>query len=399
MKQGNIVGQLLRRNISAWQIAGYAVANLAGLAIVLTAMQFYLDVTRGWSDDDSLISRDYLVVSKRVSGMGSLLGKADSGFTRAEIDSIEAQAWTVKVGGFVASRYNVTATLDMQGRDLSTSMFFESIPDEFFDVKPQGWNFDPSRPSEIPVIISRDYLALYNFGFAATRGLPQLSESMIKMVPLKVSVSGAGRQADMPARIVGFSSRLNTIAVPQSFMYWANSRFSDEPERSPSRLIVEVNSPGDPAIADYFESHDWEIAGDRVDNSRASHFLAVVTAVVIGVGAVISCLAFFILLLSIYLLLQKNRDRIHDLMLLGYRPSQVSAYYHRLVAAVNLSVLAAASVAVLLARHFWTAPMADMGITATSPLPTLATGAAIMALITLLNMATIARLTRRYFPG
>jgi hypothetical protein len=29
----------------------------------------------------------------------------------------------------------------------------------------------------------------------------------------------------------------------------------------------------------------------------------------------------------------------------------------------------------------------------------LATGAAIMALITLLNMATIARLTRRYFPG
>lgn len=36
----NIVWQLLRRNISVGQLAGYAVANLVGLAIVLTAVQF-----------------------------------------------------------------------------------------------------------------------------------------------------------------------------------------------------------------------------------------------------------------------------------------------------------------------------------------------------------------------
>ena len=49
------------------------------------------------------------------------------------------------------------------------------------------------------------------------------------MVPLKLSLSGNGRQEWVDARIVGFSSRLNTIAVPEEFMQWANSEFSETP--------------------------------------------------------------------------------------------------------------------------------------------------------------------------
>ena len=55
----SIVWQLLRRNISVAQLAGYAIANLVGLAIVLTAVQFYRDVTEVWNSEDSFISRDY----------------------------------------------------------------------------------------------------------------------------------------------------------------------------------------------------------------------------------------------------------------------------------------------------------------------------------------------------
>ena len=31
----------------------------------------------------------------------------------------------------------------------------------------------------VPVIISKDYLALYNFGFAGSAGLPQMSEGVM----------------------------------------------------------------------------------------------------------------------------------------------------------------------------------------------------------------------------
>ena len=62
----SLVRRLLRRNVSAVQIVGYAFASLIGLAIVLTAIQFYRDasaVFRG--DEGSVMQRDFLVVSEQ----------------------------------------------------------------------------------------------------------------------------------------------------------------------------------------------------------------------------------------------------------------------------------------------------------------------------------------------
>lgn len=267
----NMVWRLLRRNISAGQLTGYALANFVGLTIVLTALQFYRDVTTMWDDDDSFMTRDYTVVSHKVTGLGSLTGISE-GFSESDISDLQSQPWVRRVGAFTASAYNVSASVDMGGRGMSTALFFESIPDEFFDSLPADWTFDPANPV-IPVILSKDYLSLYNFGFASSRGLPQLSEAMIGMVPLRVSVSGNGRQQWFPARIVGFSSRLNTIAVPEQFMEWANARFGEEPVADPSRLIVELSRPGDPTIKEYMAAHDYEMSGDNADNGKASYFL------------------------------------------------------------------------------------------------------------------------------
>ena len=394
----DIVWRLLKRNISAGQLIGYAVANFVGLSIVLTAIQFYRDVTAVWDGDDSFISRDYMIISRKVEGLGSLTGKSDATFSDADITEIESQPWVRRVGEFTASSFNVAASVEMGGRGMSTALFFESIPSEFFDVMPSEWDFDPADPV-VPIILSKDYLSLYNFGFASSRGLPQLNEAMIGMVPLKVSVSGNGRQQWLPARIVGFSSRLNTIAVPEQFMEWANERFAEEPVSPPSRLIIEVSRPGDPAIKEFLQSHGYESAGDKADNGKAAYFLSVVTAVVIVVGAIISLLSFFILMLSIYLLLQKNRTKLHDLMLLGYSPGMVSSRYCRMVVAINIIVLVAAIAVVLVGRHLWGGALSSLGLSSTSPWPAIVTGLAIMLLITVVNIISIRRTMMRYFKG
>lgn len=59
---------------------------------------------------------------------------------------------------------------------LSTEMFFESVPDEYVDVNLDKWLFD-KETRVIPIIIPRNYLNLYNFGFAQSRSLPKLSEA------------------------------------------------------------------------------------------------------------------------------------------------------------------------------------------------------------------------------
>ena len=222
--QGNLVWQLLKCNISRSQLTAYTLSNFIGLSIVLTAIQFYLEVSDTLESDDSFISRDYVVVSPKVSGLGSLSGGEPAMFDSTDIAGIASEPWAWRVGVFTSARFNVDASLDMNGRGMSTSLFFESVPDEFFDTVPPEGTCDPSNP-EIPIVISKDYLTLYNFGFASTHGLPQLSEGMTGILPLRVSISGRGRQMWIPARIAGFSSRLNTIAVPEKFMTWANDNF------------------------------------------------------------------------------------------------------------------------------------------------------------------------------
>ena len=263
-KNTDLTWRLLRKNVSAGQMTGFAVASLIGLVIVLLALQFYIDIKPMFSSEDSFMRRDYIVLTKTVSSVGSLLGSSAE-FSDTELDDLARQPWVRKVGQFTTPQYRIYGSLTFGNRGLRTYLFYESVPDEFIDELPDGWGFDPAE-GKVPVIVSRDYLSLYNFGFAATRNMPKLSEGMVGMVPVQLTLTGNGRSETVEGRIVGFSNRLNTIIVPQQFMQWSNERFGTGENRQPSRLIVEVSSPGDKAINEYTAAHGYEIAGDKADS-------------------------------------------------------------------------------------------------------------------------------------
>lgn len=327
------VSRLLRKNMSPARIAGFVLSNFIGLAIVVAGVQFYQDVRSIYDDDDGFIRKDYLVVNKKVTSANTVDGTSAS-FTSAEVDDLARQPWVRNVGRFTSVDYRVSASIETGGRGMSTYLFFESIPSEFIDVAGSQWDYVPGQ-SEVPFIISKDYLTLYNFGFASSAGLPQLSESFMGGIPLRLHIASddGTRSADFNGRVVGFSNRLNTILVPEEFMRWSNSRFgSGKPDAgSASRLIVDVSSPGDVAIAPYLEAHGLEVAGDK-RSSQASFLLNVITGIILAVGVVITILSFFILMLSLTVLMEKNREKIHTLLQLGYPLRNVGAPYRALIA-------------------------------------------------------------------
>lgn len=392
----NPVNRLLRRNVSVPQIAGYAVATLVGLLIVLTAIQFYRDMTAVEEAEDTFISSDYVIISKKVNGVGNLGGEATT-FTPTEREELASQPWAAKVGEFTAAQFNVTANVNLGGQQLSTALFLESIPDDFFDVTSSKWSYDAGSGAPVPVIISKDYLTLYNFGFAASRGMPQISEELISTLPLLLTLSGNGLSRNVNARIVGFSSRLNTIAVPSQFLSEANREFGNGETADPSRLIIKLRKAGDPQADSYLEAHGYERAGDRAAAGKAAYFTAIITGVVAAVGVIISVLAFFILLLSIYLLLQKNSEKIFDLMLLGYTPAQVARYYQLLVVKVNAGVLVISSAALWVGASAWQSSLSGLGLTPTAIWPTILIGTLLIAIITAANSIAIRNKVRGAF--
>ena len=336
----SLVWKLMRRHISMGQLAGFFFANLCGMVIVLLGIQFYQDVAPVFTEGDSFMKKDYLIVSKKVSTLGSFVGKSST-FSSNEIEEILDQPFTKEVGAFTPSQFKVSAGVGMEqiGLNMSTAMFFESVPDKYVDVNLDEWHFEPGQEI-VPIIIPRNYLNLYNFGFAQSRSLPQLSEGVMNLINLEVRISGGGRQNTYKGKIAGFSNRLNTILVPESFMVWANANYSDgKSDKEPSRLIIEVGNPTDDRIARFFKEHGYETEDDKLDAGKTTWFLKVVVGIVLAVGLLISILSFYILMLSIYLLLQKNTTKLENLLLVGYAPGRVALPYQMLTVGLNALVL------------------------------------------------------------
>lgn len=386
----NLISRLLYKNTSAARIVGFVLSNFLGLAIVLGGLQFYLDAKSIWEDDESFIHSDYLVINKRVTSQNTFNGKSSS-FTKEDIDEVNAQPWVKRQAPFSTADYKISASIDQGGRGLSTNMFFESIPDSFVDAASSQWAWREGS-DEVPVIISKDYLSLYNFGFAASAGLPQMSEGFMSGIPLTLTLrSNDGMQVmQFNGRVAGYSNRLNTILVPQEFMDWSNRELGSGIDRQPSRLIVEVSSPGDVAIKKFLDSKDWEIAGDKSGTS-ASFLLKVVIGIILGIGIVITALSLFILLLSISLLMEKNRETLHRLLMLGYSLSSVANPYRMIAIGSSLVAMVLAIAAAFILRGFYLDSLVGLGATPGNLWLTICAAILLTLLIILFNLLSIRR--------
>lgn len=343
-----LLWKLLRCHLSMAQTVGFTLAGLVGMAIVLTALQAYRDVLPIFDRPDSFMRGDYLVLSKQVGALQAI-GLGSSDFTAEELAEMKAQPFVREVGAFTPADYRIKGTVGMGSMELSTYLFFESVPDSFLDVGAENWDYK-AGDRDIPIIIPRNYLNLYNYGFARSQGLPQISEGIFRRVSLGIEIAGNGRREQFRGRIVGLSNRLNTILVPDAFIRWSNERFGTGTAKQPARVIVETDRPVDTTVTDYLARKGYEAEGDRRDDGRAAHFLRIAAGGVAGVGLVFSAMSFYILMLSIFLLLQKNSGKMENLLLLGYAPARVARPYQLLTLGLNLGVLLVALLAVWLVR-------------------------------------------------
>ena len=214
----NLVWKLLRRHISIPQFVGFFFANLFGMLTVLLGIQFYSDIKPVFTAKDSFMKSDYVILSKKI-GLGTTLSARSHNFTPDEISKLQRQTFVDTVGTFTSAEYKVEASMGINGQTiLNTELPLESIPDDFIDVAHKDWHYtDGSR--EVPIILPRSYINMYNFGFAQSRSLPQISDGLMGLIDLRLYIKGT----EYKGRVVAFSSRLNSILVPEAFMRWSNT--------------------------------------------------------------------------------------------------------------------------------------------------------------------------------
>ncbi|MDR1672708.1 MAG: hypothetical protein LBS09_04505 [Bacteroidales bacterium] len=336
----NTIHKLLQQHISITQTAGYAFAAVTGMSIIFAAFSFSTDIRPLFAPETQLFNREIMVINKKVSP-AALFNSSLTAFTDDEIEELRQQPFVRSLAYFTPGRFQVKAFTETSGQmpRMSTDLFFESVPDRLIGTLPEQWSWDENN-SVISVMLPRDYLNLYNFGFSGSQGLPQLSESIVQQVSFKIYLTGNGKRETFTGKITGFTDHLNTILVPEAFMQWANDRFgeSDHPSRI-SRLIIEADNPADPAIASFFAAREnYLLNNNKGEQGKLSYILKMLIIIVITVGFLILLPAVGLMFLSIHLLVYKNREVLGNLILLGYGRSRLAMPYSIFALALNIVI-------------------------------------------------------------
>ena len=234
---------------------------------------------------------------------------------------------------------------------------------------------------------------MYNFGFAQSHSLPKISDGLMGMIDFNIQIQAAGKKEQFKGKVIGFSSRLNTILVPQAFMDWSNQEFAPNQKSDANRLIVEVGNPGDENITKYLDDNGYEVETDKLDAEKTTYFLRMMVSMVMIIGLVISILSFYILMLSIYLLVQKNSSKLENLLLIGYSPANVAKPYQVLTMSLNLVVLIIAWVILFFVRGYYMEFIEAIfpDIEEGTMLPSICLGMLLFLIVSILNILAIRR--------
>ena len=267
------------------------------------------------------------------------------------------------------------------GEAAKADVFFETVPDEFIDAKPDNWGWDENS-SHVPLIIPKFYLDLWNFGFAPTRvEYPALSSRAALGIPIEIFL-GKRRDASRDGKFVAFSRRIKSFlewanknyAQPDVTEYWflwsdgavegpprtraqllaileanasATAEFSplndpasrrpltalrqeEKKAPSPSRLIVRVGEAPTEHLLSFLRGQGYEINRELPEHDLLNDASKVAFGIVAGIGMLLSFLSVATFSASYRLVVTRAATPARDLLHLGFsRRTVTSAFIRR----------------------------------------------------------------------
>jgi len=309
----NILNKLLTENTNRGQIISAVVGSFLGLLLLLLSIQFYMDLKKLTSSEGGE-GEQFVTINKQVTFERAV-------FSDEEIENIENQPFINKIGRYSSNQYRLGISSSLLG--FYTLAFFESIPDEFIDIDVPEYKW-AEGDKIVPIIVSKDYLTLYNFGFAPSQGFPQFKAEALSTLILTIHVQGQGKKRDFKGKVVGLSERINSVLVPQSFMEYTNSNFKDSEAKGSSRILVAADNPYSDQFKNFLLDNNYELStGKLIGGELASGIQSIVTTVAI-IGFLIVLLSVLIFILNYQLIVSKASRDIGLMLQLGYKQNQIS---------------------------------------------------------------------------
>jgi hypothetical protein len=292
-----------------------------GVLLLLCALQMYFNIETLIRDRQPLQDGfDYISVTKLITNdnMGE-----DHSFTEAEIAELKKQTFIADATPLLANKFLVKAT----GSSLipfTTDLFLESIDNSFIDTIPPDFSWKEGQ-DVLPVIMSADYLEMYNTVFAPSKDLPQFSRESISSVYVQIACYGnSGETLLFKGRVAGLSDRINSVLVPANFLEWANRRLSGPGKQQAQRVFLRTKDANSVELLNYLQSKQYQVNKDKTKFGRVKQVLAGVMTALSGFGLLVILLAMVLFSFYLQLMIANSRENLLLLLTLGYSPAWLS---------------------------------------------------------------------------
>lgn len=321
--------KLLLRTQKRSRLWAALIALCLGTTLLLMSVMIWWNFNEllyGKSQDDSLGST-FLIIGKRVTDQNMGIPNATI-FLPQDIDSLRHTPQVQDVGIISANHFPIYAM--MGGKlPLATDLPLESVPDKFIDKMPADWKWEPGS-RDLPIIVSSQFLDIYNYVFAPSQGLPQLSQSSVKSIALSLKVGADGHSEVFLAHVVGFSDRIGSVLAPQSFIDYGNKNYGNPGiAQTTSQLIIKAKDPSDKKFADYLQQHDYATNSQNLKWSKVRAIVEVVTSATGVLALLLMGIGTLVFILFIELTIAKAQSSLTLLLQIGYSPRFISRFMIR----------------------------------------------------------------------
>ncbi|MFK7799467.1 MAG: hypothetical protein AB8E82_18595 [Aureispira sp.] len=343
--------QVLWKNRSSGQLLGASVGIFIGLFLLLFALQVYLDVqtlTKGARDNN------FLVINKSFEKNYS----SELSFSAEELEEMRQQPFFNTVDPFESNTYKVS--MSSQRLRFRTLLFFQSLPVSYLDVDTTLFKWKKGEP--LPIVLSSDYLTLYNFGFAPSQGLPKFSAKTISLVDFTVTIAGNGSSERFEGYVVGFTPNVNSILVPPNFMEYANSLYGDEVKaKDPTQIIAATDNPYNVNLEQFLEKKGYELSKGGLIGGELKSSLNLLVFLLVVIGLTIVSLALLVFILNFQVLIAQSSQDIRLLLQLGYLTKDIASTLSNQLLKHFAVVVVAAFTVLLPIKYTLTSNLAEQG--------------------------------------
>jgi len=315
-----MLDKLLFKNQEKKQLLIAIIGAFLGITFLITSIHYLIRINE-FGEGNDILGPNTIIVQKKVSNSSSL-GLTKTDFSAKEIEKIKAKPFVSDVRPVITNSFDVSfQTDDELVPYFRSDIFIQTVDPNFLDISPQNWNWKKGNDF-VPIIMPRDFLVMLNT-FMSANGIPQVSDDLAKEIKFKFTLKNGPTKEAVNVKIIGFTNTVSSILVPESFMKYGNTHYSNGKEQLITQIMISGEESEFGLIEEMLHEKGLNTKDAQMLVGRLKSIVGTLFMVVLGISIIAVFLSGLVLIQYLQLLMTKNAYEVRTLLRLGYQPKKI----------------------------------------------------------------------------